>query len=101
MPVSPLRGDPPTGEPDAGEPPVRFGGRGKQTQLFLPTPIRTASLGLRFFVSPCLAVNSVCSVISACYTELKTAVAPQPSAPSPQSLSLPNRPCAGGVLLID
>src|SRR5437667_463977 len=39
MPVSPLRGDPPTGEPDAGEPPVRFGGRGKQTQLFLPTPI--------------------------------------------------------------
>src|SRR5204862_92722 len=26
--------------PDAGEPPVRFGGRGKQTQLFLPTPIR-------------------------------------------------------------
>src|SRR5213079_2897230 len=39
MPVSPLHGDPPTGEPDAGEPPVRFGGRGKQTQLFLPTPI--------------------------------------------------------------
>src|SRR5439155_4087317 len=38
-PVSQLRGDAPTGEPDAGEPPVRFGGRGKQTQLFLPTPI--------------------------------------------------------------
>src|SRR5205809_455332 len=29
---------------------------------------------LRFFVSPCLAVNSVCSVISACRTEVKTAV---------------------------
>src|SRR5436190_6239343 len=56
MPVSPLRGDPPTGEPDAGEPPVRFGGRGKQTQLFLPTPIRTALLR----ASPLLRFSVFC-----------------------------------------
>src|SRR5437667_9977535 len=61
MPVSPLRGDPPTGEPDAGEPPVRFGGRGKQTQLFLPTPIRTASPCVS--VTPCFAVPSVTLVL--------------------------------------
>jgi hypothetical protein len=35
--VNPLRGEPLTGEPDAGEPPVRFGGRGNETnRLFLP-----------------------------------------------------------------
>ena len=35
--VNPLAGDPPTGEPDVGEPPVRFGGRGSESnRLSLP-----------------------------------------------------------------
>src|SRR3970040_1785527 len=35
--ISPLRGEPSTGEPDAGKPPVRFGGRGSETnRLSLP-----------------------------------------------------------------
>ena len=35
--VNPLGGEPLTGEPDAGEPPVRFGGRGNETnRLLLP-----------------------------------------------------------------
>ena len=35
--VNPLGGEPPTGEPDAGEPPVRFGGRGSESnRLSLP-----------------------------------------------------------------
>src|ERR1700675_2213049 len=35
--VNPLGGELPTGEPDAGDPPVRFGGRGSETnRLSLP-----------------------------------------------------------------
>ena len=35
--VNPLGGEPLTGEPDAGDPPVRFGGRGNETnRLLLP-----------------------------------------------------------------
>jgi len=38
MPVNPLGGEPPTGEPDAGDPHVRFGGgRGRElNRPFLP-----------------------------------------------------------------
>ena len=35
--INPLGGEPLTGEPDAGDPPVRFGGRGNETnRLLLP-----------------------------------------------------------------
>ncbi|HKZ03768.1 MAG TPA: hypothetical protein VJ180_16110, partial [Pyrinomonadaceae bacterium] len=35
--VNPLRGEPLNGKPDAGNPPVRFGGRGSETnRLSLP-----------------------------------------------------------------
>jgi hypothetical protein len=40
--VNPLRGEPPTGEPDAAEPPVRFGGRG--TLIGSPYPYRPDTL---------------------------------------------------------
>src|SRR6266536_766796 len=50
--VNPERGEPPTGEPDAGDPPVRFGGRGNETNRFslplsfIPT-VRVESSGTR------------------------------------------------------
>jgi len=49
MPVNPLGGEPPTGEPDAGDPHVRFGGgRGWElNQLFLPLSA-TASIPYLF-----------------------------------------------------
>src|SRR2546428_6041012 len=42
--VNPLGGEPLTGEPDAGNPPVRFGGRGSETnRLSLPLSGTTLS----------------------------------------------------------
>jgi hypothetical protein len=52
--VNPLRGEPLTGEPDAGDPPVRFGGRGSETnRLSLP-------LSKNVHSSSCVADFSLC-----------------------------------------
>ena len=60
--VNPLGGEPLTGEPDAGNPPVRFGGRGSETNRLSLPPISNGNF--QFELHPPIAFRAESSTPS-------------------------------------